>query len=294
METPTADRPTRAAVSAGILLVFAAATGWWMLLIDGVGAVTGTEYTRGAHIVRAVGATLFVIPLIALMLRFPVRLRWSDLGLTGWRLGGKQFVFGAACWAVPALLTLAVLVGAGWAELSVRAPVAEIAVALLGLTALVLLYEAIPEELVFRGYFFAVLAGRFVPVWAAVGQAALFTAWGALIGGQVSVDRTVLFVLFATVLGALRMVTGSLWSCMGFHTAFQVTAQFFSGAWTQMELHDPDLTVTAVAFVAVPFASTAVLLWWQRRSRRGSAVVAEATSTPSAAVAAEGELPSKR
>ncbi|MGA6203987.1 hypothetical protein ACPESR_04445 [Nocardia testacea] len=75
METPTADYPTRAFVSAGILLVFALVTGWWMLLIDGVGAVTGTEYTRGAHIVRAVGATLFVIPLIALMLRFPVRLR---------------------------------------------------------------------------------------------------------------------------------------------------------------------------------------------------------------------------
>lgn len=273
MEPPTADPPSRAAVSAGILLVFAAVTGWWMLLIDGVGAVLGSEYTRGGHIVRAVGATLFVIPLITLMLRFPVRLRWSDLGLTGWRVGWKKFVSGAACWSVPALLTLVALLGAGWAELTVRASVAEIAVALLGLTALVLLYEAIPEELVFRGYFFAVLAGRFAPVWAALGQAALFTAWGALNGGQISVDRTVLFALFATVLGALRAVTGSLWACMGFHTAFQVTAQFFGGSWTQMELHDPDLTVTAVAFVAAPFASTAVLLWWQRRSRRAPRAV---------------------
>lgn len=269
METPTADRPDRAAaVSAGILVVFVAVTGWWMLLIDGVSAVTGTEYTRGAHIVRAVGATLFVVPLIALIMRCPVRLRWSDLGLTGWWIGWKQFVSGAVCWAVPALLTLSVLVGAGRVELTVRAPVAEIAGALLGLTVLVLLYEAIPEELVFRGYFFAVLASRFAPVWAALGQAALFTAWGALIGDQVSVDRIVLFVLFATLLGALRVVTGSLWSCMGFHTAFQVTVQFFGGAWTQMELHDPELTVAAVAFVAVPFALTAVLLWWQRRSRR--------------------------
>ncbi len=32
-----------------------------------------------------------------------------------------------------------------------------------------------------------------------------------------------------------------------------------------MELHDPDAAVAAVAFVAVPFASTAVPLWWQRR-----------------------------
>ncbi len=122
-------------------MVFAAVTGWWMLLIDGVDAVTGTEYTRGGHIVRAVGATLFVVPLIALMLRFPVRLRWSDLGITEWRSGWKQFIAGAACWAVPALLTLAVLVGAGWTELTVRAPAAEITDALLGLTALVLPYE---------------------------------------------------------------------------------------------------------------------------------------------------------
>lgn len=268
MEQSTAEPPARAAVSAGILLVFVAVTGWWLLLIDGVGAVAGTEYTRGAHIVRAVGATLFVIPLLALILRFPVRLRWSDLGVTGWRTGAEQFVSGAARWAVPAWLTLAVLMGTGGSELTVRAPAAEIAVALLGLTVLVLLYEAIPEELVFRGYFFAILAGRFAPVWAVLGQAALFTAWGALNGGQISVERTVLFLLFASLLGALRTVTGNLWSCMGFHTAFQVTAQFFGGTWTQMELHDPDLTVTAVAFVAVPFASTAVLLWWQRRRTR--------------------------
>ncbi|BCK58906.1 hypothetical protein [Nocardia wallacei] len=44
-----------------------------------------------------------------------------------------------------------------------------------------------------------------------------------------------------------------------------MTAQFFGGAWTQMELHDPDAAVAAVAFVAVPFASTAVPLWWRRR-----------------------------
>ncbi|MGI5218510.1 CPBP family intramembrane glutamic endopeptidase [Nocardia sp. CA-290969] len=261
---PTAAPPTRAVVTTGVLVVFAAVTGWWLLLIDGVGALTGTEYTRGAHIVRAVGATLFVVPLIALVLRFPVRLRWSELGLTGWRLGARQFVYGAARWAVPAWLTLAVLVGAGWTEVTVRAPVAEIAVALLGLTALVLLYEAIPEELVFRGYFFAVLGGRHASVRSVLGQAALFTVWGALVGGRLSVDRMVLFALFATLLGVLRTVTGNLWSCMGFHTAFQVTAQFFGGAWTQMELHDPDLIATAVAFVAVPFASTAVLLWWRQ------------------------------
>ncbi|WP_081706504.1 CPBP family intramembrane glutamic endopeptidase [Nocardia sp. CNY236] len=279
MEPPTAAPPTRAAVSAGIVLVFAAITSWWLVLTHGVDAVTGTEYTRGGHIVRAVGATLFAIPLTALVLRFPVPLRWSDLGLTGWRIGWKQFGFGAACWAVPALLTLSISVAAGWTEVTVRAPAAEIAVVLLGLTALVLLYEAIPEELVFRGYFFAVLAGRFAPVWAALGQAALFTAWGALISSEISIERMLKFALFAALLGALRAVTGSIWSGMGFHTAFQVTAQVFGESWPQMELHDPDLTVTAVAFVAVPFASTAILLWWRRRPRHASPTTVDQRQT---------------
>lgn len=249
----------------GTVLVFAAVTVWWWVLIDGVGALMGAEYTRGAHIVRAVGATLFVVALLALVLRYPVRRRWSDLGAGPLRTGWRHFVCGAACWGIPAAVTFAIALGAGWAETTARASATEIAGAVLGLTVLVLLYEAIPEELVFRGYFFTVLAGRFAPGWAVLGQALLFTAWGALNGGQVSVERTVLFAVFAAVLGALRAVTGTVYAGMGFHTAFQVTAQFLGDHWPQVLLTDPDMNVTALAFVAVPFTATALLMWWLRR-----------------------------
>lgn len=249
------------------VLVFVAVTGWWWVLIDGVGALMGAEYTRGAHIVRAVGATLFVVALITSALRYPVRGHWSGLGLGPLRTGWRQFVFGAACWGIPAAVMFAISLGAGWAELTLRASATEIAGAVLGLTVLVLLYEAIPEELVFRGYFFTVLTGRFAPAWAVLGQALLFTVWGALNGAQVSVERTVLFVVFASVLGALRAVTGTVYSCMGFHTAFQVTAQLFGDHWPQVLLTDPDMNVTAVAFVLVPFAATALLMWWRSGPR---------------------------
>lgn len=152
-----------------------------------------------------------------------------------------------------------------------RVPPAEVVGVLIGLTALVLLYEAIPEELVFRGFLYTALAGRWSPAVAVGGQAVLFTVWGTVIGASASIDRIVLFAVFAALLGALRAVTGSVWTCMGFHTAFQVTAQLLTGDhWSQAEVADPGGTVSALAFVAVPFLVTATLLWWRKSHvRRG-------------------------
>lgn len=258
METTTQTRPPIGAGS--IFVVFAAVAVWWVLLIDGVGALMGTEYTRSAHIVRALGATLFVVPLIALALRYPIRRSWSDIGLGRAGTGLRQFAAGAGYWLVPAAVALAVAVAAGWTESTIRAPAAETVGVLLGLTALVLLYEAVPEELIFRGFCYTGLAERWSRAWSVCGQAVLFTVWGVLIGAAVSIDRIVLFAVFAVLLGALRAVTGSLWTCMGFHTAFQVCAQLLIGDhWPQVTLSDPDGTVVALAFVAAPFSATALL-----------------------------------
>ncbi|MBF6351278.1 CPBP family intramembrane metalloprotease [Nocardia flavorosea] len=270
METTTQTRSPIGAAS--IFVVLTAVAMWWIFLIDGVGALMVPEYTRGAHIVRALGATLFAVPLIALALRYPVRRSWADIGLERAGAGLRQFAAGAGYWLVPAATVLAVAVAAGWTEITVRASAVETAGVLLGLTVLVLLYEAIPEELVFRGFLYTALAGRWSPAWSVCGQAVLFTVFGVVIGAAASSDRIVLFVVFAALLGALRAVTGSLWTCMGFHTAFQVTAQLLVGDhWSQAELADPDGTISALAFVAVPFLITAALLWWRNsRARRGT------------------------
>ncbi|GAA5054701.1 CPBP family intramembrane glutamic endopeptidase [Nocardia callitridis] len=267
MDASPVSRSATRAWFGGILVVSLAVTLWWWVLLSGVGALTGAEYSRGAHIVRALGATLFTVALVAWALRRPVRRSWSDLGVDGPGTGWRQFVFGAACWAIPAMVTLLVLLGVGWAELSVQASVAKTLVAALGSVVLVLLYEAVPEELVFRGYLFTALSERFSPFWSVLGQAVLFMGWGALIGAAGSVDRVVLFGVFAVVLGAMRAVTGSVWVCAGFHTAFQFTAQFLGTQWTQVRLHDPDLAVASLAFVAVPFLCVAAPLWWVSRRR---------------------------
>ncbi|MEK8105167.1 CPBP family intramembrane glutamic endopeptidase [Micromonospora sp. M12] len=87
--------------------------------------------------------------------------------------------------------------------------------------------EALPEELIFRGYLQRNLVTR-LPVWQAlVGQAVLFTLFGVLVGAARSFDRIALFLVFALLLGAFRVATGDIWAGIGLHVAFQTVAQLF-------------------------------------------------------------------
>ncbi|WP_225727511.1 MULTISPECIES: CPBP family intramembrane glutamic endopeptidase [unclassified Nocardia] len=234
---------------------------WWLVLTRGVSAVFGAEYTHGLHILRALGATLVTVPLIYAARRWLDRRPWSGLEWTSFARGWRQFLFGAACWAVPAGVTAAVLLGLGWADIDPRTSLPRTLLALAGLVVLVLLFEAIPEELIFRGYFFANLRERYSVAVTVVSQAALFTAWGVLHGSATTIDRIALFFVFALVLGGLRAKTGSLWTSIGFHAAFQVTSQFLvTNHWNNIALHDPDLAIGGLAFVVAPFLVTAAVL----------------------------------
>ncbi|MEV6562709.1 type II CAAX endopeptidase family protein [Nocardia sp. NPDC051756] len=251
--------------------VFAAVTIWWLVLYHGVNAVVGDDdYTRGGHVVRAVGATLGTVPFVYLALRFLDRRPWSALGVTSIGSGWRAFLFGAACWGIPAAVSAAVMLWLGWADLTVQAPLPKTLLALIALVALALLYEAVPEELIFRGYFFTNLAERYSTATTVIAQAVLFTLWGVLIGAATSIDRVILFFAFSVVQGALRATTGNLWACIGFHAAFQVATQFLGRQWNYIDLNDPDLSITGLAFVIIPFLSTAIVLWSVARKRRKS------------------------
>lgn len=109
-------------------------------------------------------------------------------------------------------------------------------------TALALALEAVPEELALRGGAFGVLASRWSAGVAAVGATALFVAapaaaialtWavGSLLGlrvpppslapgGQDPLIYAVVLVLFGSMLVLARLVTGSVWACVGAHLVF--------------------------------------------------------------------------
>ncbi|MFI9406763.1 lysostaphin resistance A-like protein [Nocardia sp. NPDC052316] len=264
---PEHDRP---ALVVRTVIVFVAVTVWWLLLYRGADMVFGAEYSRGRHVAIAVGATLGTVPLIYVARQFLDRRPWSGLELSPVGRGWRAFLFGAACWGIPAFLSAAVMIWFGWAELTVRAPIPQTLVAMLALLALVLLYEAFPEELIFRGYFFANLRERWPTAATVLGQAALFTAWGVLIGAAGSLERALFFFAFSAVQGALRATTGNLWACIGFHAAFQLTTQFLAGKWDYLDLDDPDRAIIELAFVVIPFTSTALVLWLRARKQRQS------------------------
>lgn len=87
----------------------------------------------------------------------------------------------------------------------------------------------LPEELVFRGYIQGNLRVLLRP-WQAVGaQAALFALFGFVLGVAPTVDRLIVFLTFALVLGVFRTATGDIAAGIGYHLAAQTTAQLFLG-----------------------------------------------------------------
>lgn len=77
-----------------------------------------------------------------------------------------------ACWLIPAGIGLVVTLTLGWAEVSFAALDGRTLLLALYLPLLVFLFEALPEELVFRGYFYRNLADRYSRWIAVIGQAA--------------------------------------------------------------------------------------------------------------------------
>lgn len=268
---PRVSGAGRPPLAVRVAAVFVGVTAIWIVLDAGVSAILGEEYSRPAHIARAVGATALTVPAIFAARRLLDRAPFSGLKLTSVRAGWRPFALGGLCWAAPAAVAGSVVVALGWADLTVTVSPGRLLAGVAALTVLVFLYEALPEELIFRGYFFANFADRWPSTVAVLVQGALFTLWGFAIGAAESVDRVVLFFTFACTLGVLRATTGSLWSSIGFHWAFQITAQFLGPSWDAVTLDDPDLAF-GMAISLVPFAATLIVAGVIARRRRTHAV----------------------
>ncbi len=236
-----------------------------LLVFHGADAIFGSDYDRWAHVVRAGTLFALIVPAVVATTRLLDRAPLSGIGLTSLRHGGRHLLAGAACWLIPAAAGSAACLLLGWTEVALRGSVGEMLLTAGGLLVLVFFYEAFPEELVFRGYLFSRLAARWGPWPAILAQAALFTLWGAVNGGANSMSRIALFFAFSLVTGLLRAVTGSVWTSIGFHLAFQTAAQLFGSVGGQFELTSPS-ALTVVAFGALPFAAAlTVRSWWRRQ-----------------------------
>lgn len=185
---------------------------------------------RLGHAVRAILVCGLVVSVVILARSYFDRRPWEGLRLTSLCVGWRPLLFGIGFWLVAAGTGLVVALAFGWTSASLEAPGVGLLLLALYLPLLVFFYEALPEELIFRGYLYRNIADRYPRWFAVVAQAVLFTLFGTVIGAAGTVDRVILFFTFSIVLGVLRVITNSLWMSIGFHLAFQWATQFNAAA----------------------------------------------------------------
>jgi membrane protease YdiL (CAAX protease family) len=256
-------RPWWARVASGFLLACVV----WVLVGQVATALFGPDYSFGSHTFRAV-ATCVLVFLAFVPLLLWEHTRPSDYGVVVGRDMLRALGLGAVSYLVPFLVASSIVLMLNLAQVEVSKDALAVAAQAVVLLLLVILYEAVPEELVFRGYLFRVLSER-LPAWAViVGQALLFCAFGAVIGAAGSFDRLLLFFFFSISLGYLRQVTGSVFATIGFHAVFQLIAQWLLGdQWGALRVHDPGQWFQLIALALAPFVLAPVVAAIVIRSR---------------------------
>ena len=224
----------------------------------------GDRYTLEGHIWLALLASILAVPMLLIARRKLDGGTLAGLGLPFvLKAAVKPFVIGAISFLVPFTLGLAIVLGFGWTTITAVAGMAEILAFLPLLVVLVFLYEALPEELAFRGYIYQALAERHSRILSVIAQALLFGVWGTILWAirleAVPLDRFMLFISIGFVLGLVRVITGSVWASIGLHTAFQTIAQLLLNEERGHFAVTGTDTLQLIALGIVPFALAAMI-----------------------------------
>lgn len=187
-------------------------------------------------------------------------LSWKQLMQTpSSRSNHFSFCLGFILWTVPASIGLIICLIAGWVEITLLSNVQHLLLSLLMLFVTVFLIEALPEELIIRGYMYRYLNITF-PHWATIIlQLLLFTLFGYLIGAIYSVEQLLFLPGFAFILGYFRAVSGNVWTGVGFHVAFMTATQILSPLHHHF-IVDGMMTLQFFAFILLPSVVGAIVL----------------------------------
>lgn len=166
-----------------------------------------------------------------------------------------KFLVGVGWYVVPAVVGLIVASLFGVVEISVNTSFIDAIGAVALIAVLVFLSEALPEEIIFRGYIFgklATLSGRWTAVFL---QAAIFLVFAFMIGALDSwLDASFIFT-FGICLGVLRAAVKSVATPIGFHLACMTMQQSFSSQWSPFTVADPAILQTFI-FGMIPISIT--------------------------------------
>lgn len=212
-------------VFAALLLLGSAILGADLLLRTGDAPLSRCQAAAAGLLTSAaVLAGLWI-----LVRRIERRTFLDTLGLGAPGPAWRPFLVGVLAWLLPAALALAVALGMGWASLAVNGSWPDVLGLVLVQFVVVFLVEAFPEETALRGYVGAVLGERLSRWPAILLQALLFTGLGAVLTGRAGATDLSLFLAMGIVFGYLREITGTVWTSIGFHAAFQTGAQLLIG-----------------------------------------------------------------
>ncbi len=265
-ESPTIPKPRLPlAVRAGLTVVA-------MFAAVGAAMPVGTLLRGGPRWLFLLGAgvasTVVAAIVIGVLTRFVDRRRLYRLGVAVGKRTPFVFLAGLVAVAAPVVVTALVASATGQTTSSSQ-PFPSLVMVL----ALAFLMQAVPEELLFRGYLFQTSAAS-LPAWGVVVlSSGLFGALHILSqSGATSFSQKLLYVVMATGLGALatamRIAGGSVWAAVGVHGGFHLTNYAVASWWVQ-PLPGAFVAYYSTLTVAL-FSATAAVLFWAAKTGRFS------------------------
>lgn len=221
-------------------------------------ALTPVSSGAGARLVAGAGLTLATLTLVGALLRMD-GLAWRSTGMRALPGNLRAMGMGMAVWLLPAAAGMGVCLAAGWVHIEFVGDLPGLTRRLLMLAMTVLLIEALPEELLFRGYVQATL-GRHAARWMAVLlQAVLFCLWAWSLGAMHTPPQWLFLPGFALLLGYLRALSGNVWTTVGMHLAWMTTTQILAAHHGQFQT-GPLTALQVVAFTLLPSATASIVL----------------------------------
>lgn len=206
------------ATGAGSLLIHTEAPEWLWKFIQGV-----------------IFTLIMVIVMMYLQRKMGINI-WSFIRLTPFKKGILYLFLGAS---IPVLLIVAgIFIGhlLGWITVRAFHFSSNLLFAFILNTVIAFLYEAFPEEIMYRGYLYQVLRSRMVRFLAVFFQLVLFVLFPVTVTGlqylfgidtaPITIDYIILIFCFGLALQLTRLLTNNLWTSIGFHLAYLEIARF--------------------------------------------------------------------
>ncbi|SFD41793.1 hypothetical protein SAMN05216238_101249 [Lentibacillus persicus] len=218
----------------------------------------GQDYSSLKHFIIALTTTALTVILIQVALKID-KTSWNRLGQSTVKKNIFSFLIGFFLWTIPASIGIYICLMLGWVEINVYTDFSYLLLSILILSVTVFFIEALPEELIFRGYIYSYLNALF-PHWGTIIlQALLFSLFAYFIGAIYSVEQLQFIPGFAIILGVFRAISGSLWTSIGFHVAIMTATQILGPVHGHFDVSGM-VTLQFFSFILLPSTVGATVL----------------------------------